>query len=63
MDLTRSYFSGRNDFTLLINAPVDLIFKLGFSFPAALTYDLSYPDLKRMARNSPEYSFLAGEIL
>ena len=27
---------------------------------AALTYDLSYADLKEMARNSLEYSFLPG---
>ena len=27
---------------------------------AALTYDLSYADLKEMARNSLEYSFIAG---
>ena len=30
---------------------------------AALSYDLSYPDLKRLARNSLEYSFLAGKSL
>ena len=32
-------------------------------FRAAVTYDLTYPDLKRMARNSLEYSFLPGESL
>jgi hypothetical protein len=30
---------------------------------AALTYSLTYPDLKRLARNSLEYSFLPGESL
>ena len=35
MYLTRGHFSGRNDFTLLINAAVYLILKRGFSAPAA----------------------------
>gem|GEM_PF-1830752 len=35
MDLTKSHFSGCDEFTLLINAAVYLIFKLGLSFPAA----------------------------
>lgn len=30
---------------------------------AALRYDLSYPDLKKLARNSLEYSFLEGDSL
>jgi hypothetical protein len=30
---------------------------------AALTYDLSYEDLKTLARNSLEYAFLPGESL
>jgi len=35
MYLTRGYLSGGNDFTLWIDAAVDLIFKLGFSFATA----------------------------
>ena len=35
MDLTRGHFSGRNDFTLLINGAVCLILKRGLSLAAA----------------------------
>jgi hypothetical protein len=35
MHLAGGCFSGCNDFTLLINTAVYLIFKLGFSFAAA----------------------------
>ena len=46
-----------------IRATVSLEYSAAGSTQSALTYDLSYDDLKTLARNSLEYAFLSGDSL